>query len=96
MIHHWNKDTDGNGSTIRTVLFDFRKAFDLIDHRILMTKLQLLDLPASIINWIIDFLTNRQQRVKLEEGCVSEWGSVPSGVPQGTKLEPWLFVLTII
>ena len=95
MLHTWIEGTDGNGSTIRTILFDYRKAFDLIDHRILVRKLRSLDLPVSIINWIIDFLSNRFQRVKLVEGCVSEWGSVPSGVPQGTKLGPWLFIIMI-
>ena len=34
-LHFWNKSTDGNGSTIRIMLFDFRKAFDMIDHHIL-------------------------------------------------------------
>ena len=32
MLHIWNKQTDGNGSAVRIVLFDFKKAFDLIDH----------------------------------------------------------------
>ena len=35
------------------------------------------------------------QRVKLSHGCFSEWGEVPSGVPHGTKLGPWLFLLMI-
>ena len=48
MLHTWTKDTDGNGSTTRVVLFDFRKAFDLIDHRILSQKLLTYNLPKSI------------------------------------------------
>ena len=68
----------------------------IIDHRILdVKKLCRLTLPTRIINWIIDFLSNLSQRIKLSEGCYSEWGSVPSGVPQGTKLSPWLFRVLI-
>ena len=39
MVHSWTKHTDGTGSTVRVVLFDYRKAFDLIDHALLARKL---------------------------------------------------------
>ena len=95
MLHSWYHNTDGNGSTVRVVLVDFKKAFDLIDHWILLNKLKEYDLPVWTFQWIADFLRNREQRVKLAQDCHSEWGSVPAGVPQETKLGPWLFVVMI-
>ena len=82
MLHSWCSATDRNRSTItcRTILYDYRKAFDLIDHSIPIGKLHNLDLPNSFINWIIDFLTKRFQRIKLTDDCYSEWDMVPSGV----------------
>ena len=64
MTHSWIKATDGNGATVRVVLFDLRKAFDLIDHRILVSKLRVYDIPEAVLSWITDFLTDRKQRVK--------------------------------
>ena len=86
MILHWAQATDSTGAAARVVLFDYKKAFDLIDHQILVQKVFSLNIPRSIARWVADFITNRKQRVKLSHDCFSEWGDVPSGVPQGTKL----------
>ena len=86
ILHTWYKNTDGNGSTTKVMLFDFRKAFDLIDHKILAKKLSTYSIPETIKYWIFDFLINRKQRVKL---------GVHADVPQGTKLGPWLFAIMI-
>ena len=65
MLHSWSLVTDGIGATVRTLLLDYRKAFDLIDHSTLVRKLRnQCKLPASVINWIIDFLSDRSKRIK--------------------------------
>ena len=76
MVLEWSKHTDGNGAMVCVVLFDFGKAFDLINHAILAKKLENLELPPGVMSWGIDFLTNRKQRVKLSQDCFSEWGAV--------------------
>ena len=95
MTHAWYCATDGNGASVTVILFVFKKAFDIIDHRILVRKLGTYNIPDAVISWITDFLTSRKQRVKLGHDCFSEWGAVPAEVPQGTKLGPWLFIIMI-
>ena len=50
---------------MRVFLFDYRKAFDFIDHGTLAAKLKEVEIPNSIVNWILDFLSDRSQRMKL-------------------------------
>ncbi|XP_022777432.1 uncharacterized protein LOC111318829 [Stylophora pistillata] len=50
MIHRWAQATDGNGATVRATRYDYRKAFDLKDHDILVRKLTVLEIPKQIIN----------------------------------------------
>ena len=85
MFHHWLRATDGTGASVRTALLDFRKAFDLMDHNILVGKLHILGVKPTSIKWIIDLLKDRRQRVKLN-GVYSDWINVPACVPQGTPL----------
>ena len=91
MFHQCLGATDGTGSSVRTTLLDFRKAFGFVDHHILVAKLLSLGVNTSVVNWIIDFLRGRQQRLKVN-GVFSDWLEVPAGVLQGTRWGPWLFL----
>jgi hypothetical protein len=76
------------------LLVDFKKAFDSVDHIILLTKLQTFPLPTGVKNLIVSFLTNRYQRVFYNNNEF-EYLSINRGVPQGTILGPILFAIFI-
>lgn len=94
LLHHRLSSSDTQRVIIRACMIDFSKGFDLIDHNIITTKLQLLGVPDILINWCADFLCQRYFSVKTGENK-SAWKSTHAGVPQGTKLGPLLFLAMI-
>lgn len=83
-----------DGNQIDIILLDFSKAFDKVLHQRRIHKLNYYGIRDKNLNWITDFLGNRQQQVLLN-GITSSKLSVDSGVPQGTVLEPTLLLLFI-
>ena len=67
MTHKWYEATDVLNNYVRVglVLLDFSKAFDLINHHILVDKLISNGVPAHIVRWLAAFLLDRQQQVKI-------------------------------
>ena len=76
------------------VFLDFKKAFDMVPHMPLMSKLEELNLDHHVLVWINNYLANRHQRVAVN-GATSESTCVTSGVPQGSILSPLLFLIYI-
>ena len=79
---------------INSILLDFSKAFDKVDHNKLCHKLHHYGIQGKTLNWIQNFLSGRTQQVLLN-GKSSATAKVISGVPQGTVLGPLLFLVYI-
>ena len=73
---------------------ELAKAFDCIDHSILLTKLKQYGIVGSTYLWFESYLFNRWQCVS-SQGCLSEWGAISVGVPQGSILGPLLFSIYV-
>ena len=83
-----------NGIPVDVVLLDFAKAFDTVAHKRLLLKLKAYGIDGLVLKWIESFLTNRRQRIVKGE-IVSSWVDIFSGVPQGSVIGPFLFVIYI-
>ena len=91
-LHTALSHLDNNNSYVRMLFIDFSSAFNTIIPSKLITKLSDLGIDTSLCNWILDFLSNRPQSVRIDNHTSSTL-ILNTGVPQGCVLSPLLYSL---
>ena len=91
LITYINSKMDSKLPTLVTYV-DFRKAFDCVQHPVLLTKLAQLNLGHSFLGWAESYLTCREQSV-YANGCLSTSQRITQGVPQGSVLGPLFYIV---
>ncbi len=91
LVFQW---LDKPNTYIVIVLLDLSKAFDIVDHNILVKRLLEVGVCKNDVLWVADFLRNRKQCTK-HLNILSKFIPITNSTPQGTKLAVWLFVILI-
>ena len=77
-----------------TVFFDFKKAFDTVDFKILLQRLECLGIKGVCLKWFESYLRGRSIKVMIDDGFSSSY-EVSCGVPQGSVLGPLLYLVYV-
>ena len=80
------------GRPTLAAFIDFKKAFDCVQHDILIEKLHKLNLDQTVVDWVESYLGGREQRV-LANGTYSSCRPITQGVPQGSVLGPLFYII---
>ena len=83
-----------NNETTVGIFLDLSKAFDTIDHNILLHNIEYYGFRGNVLKWFTDYLYNRKQYV-LYNSCKSDHKNILCGVPQGSISGPLLFILYV-
>ena len=89
MIENWKTQLN-NKSKVGVVMMDLSKAFDTLNHKLLIAKLEAFDLDSRSSSFLQSYLTNRYQRTRIGN-AFSDWESIIAKVPQCSILEPLIF-----
>jgi len=93
IIHEWQSTLD-RGGAIRALLVNFKKAFDLVNHNLLLRKLLNKNVPHCLIKWFFSYLNHRSQRVRIGTDY-SGWRHLNGAMLQGSWLGPLSFLVLI-
>ena len=98
LLSYWDNMLEKleEGGGVDAIYLDFSKAFDKVEHGVLLHKLKEYGIKGHVGSWVAAFLdSNSRQQAVVVDGRVSKLCPVVSGVPQGTVLGPVLFLVHI-
>ena len=94
LIHKWYEAMDTPNRIIRIVFLDFKKAFDLMDHNVLLKDMKSVGIRMALIKWFTTYLNERSHYTELGNNT-SDLQVIGGGVPQGSKIGPIAFIIKI-